>query len=70
MCLSELRRCPPSTLEELQNTLTAQTDSLDREEIIHAARDISVRAKVCKQAQGGPFKFMLKKYKRNVNREE
>ena len=54
VCLSELRRCPASTLEE----------------VIRAARDITVRAKVCKQAQGGPFEFMLKKYKRNVNREE
>ena len=52
VCLSELRRCLPSTLEELKNTVTAYTSSMDREDVISAARDIIVRAKVCKEAQG------------------
>ena len=70
VCLAELRRSPPSSLEELQNTVTEYTSSLDREEVIRASKDIIVRAKVCKAAQGGPFEYKLKKSKKVLDNEE
>ena len=45
-------------------------DSLDREEITKSARDILIRAKACKEAQGGAFEYKLKKFKRSLNRED
>ena len=45
-------------------------DSLDTEEITKSARDILIRAKACKEAQGGAFEYKLKKFKRSLNREE
>ena len=50
--------------------MTEYTNSLDREEVILATRDVLIRADVCKQAKGGPFINKLKKHKRKVNREE
>ena len=52
VCLEELRRSPPSTLDELQEIVTDYADSIDK-----AARDIIVRAKACKAALGGPFEY-------------
>ena len=61
---------PPSSLEELQNTVTEYTSSLDREEVIRASKDIIVRAKVCKAALEGPSECKLKKSKKKINNEE
>ena len=47
----------PSTLDELQEIVTDYADSIDKEEVIKAARDIIVRAKACKAALGGPFEY-------------
>ena len=52
---------PPSSLEELQNTVTEYTSSLDREEVICARKGIIVRAKDCEAAQRGPFECKLKR---------
>ena len=70
VCLRELRRCPPTSLEALQDTVNGFADSLDREDIIKSARDIIIRTKACKEAQGGAFEYKLKKFKRSLNREE
>ena len=70
VCLAELRRSPPSSLEELQNTVTEYTNSMDREEVIVASKDIFFRAKVFKAAKGGPFEYKLKKSKKALNNEE
>ena len=55
VCLAELRRSPPVNLEELHETVTEYADSLTREEVIRAAIDVTVRARACIAAQGGPF---------------
>ena len=70
VCLTELRRSPPNSLEELKNTVNDFADRLTREEVIKSARDLHIRAKCCKEAKGGAFEFKLKKYKRDLNNEE
>ena len=70
ICLGELRRSLPSSLDVLQETVNNFVQNLAREEIIRSARDVQIRARACVQANGGTFEHMLKKFKRNVNREE
>ena len=57
VCLAELRRSTPDTLEELHETVTEYADSVTREEVIRNARDVTVRTRSCiaARAQGGPF---------------
>ena len=70
VCLAELRRSPPSTLEELQETVEDYVDSLGGDAVVKASRDILIRAKACKESGGGPFEYRLKKFKRNTSNEE
>ena len=70
ICLGELRRSPPSSLDDLQETINNFVQNLAREEIIRSARDVQIRAGACVQANGGTFEHRLKKFKRNVSREE
>ena len=56
---------PPSSLEELQNTVTEYTSSLDREEVVLATKGIFVRAKVCEAALEGIPNVSLRKVKRD-----
>ena len=70
VCLEELRRCPPRSLEELQDTVTIFADTLSREEVTKSARNILIRARACKEAAGGVFEYKLKKFKRKSNNEE
>ena len=60
---------PPSSLEELQNTVTEYTSSLDREEVVLATKGIIVRAKVCKAALEGIPNVSLRKVKKITNEE-
>ena len=64
MCLSELRRNPPSSLEELRDTLEEFSMTLDKDEISKACRDIFPRAAACIESAGGAFEYKLKKFKK------
>ena len=44
--------------------------SLREEDVVKASRDILIRAKACKESDGGPFEYKLKKFKRNAANEE
>ena len=67
VCLAELRRNPPSTLEELVNTVEDFANSLDEDEVRKAVKDIKPRAAVCKSVNGGAFEYKLKKMKKNLS---
>ena len=70
VCLGELRRSPPSSLDELQEIVENFVESLQEEEVIKATRNILKRAKVCKEAGGGAFEFRLKKKQNMFAAEE
>ena len=68
--MAELRRAPPTTLEDLKITVEAFADSMDKEEITKAVRHLRTRAQVCKQLNGAAFETQLKKLKRQLANEE
>ena len=70
VCLGELRRSPPSSLDELQKIVENFVENLQEEEVIKATRNILKRAKVCKEAGGGTFEFRLKKKQNMFAAEE
>ena len=53
--MAELRRALPTTLEDLNITVEAFADSMDKEEITKAVRHLRTRAQVCKQLNGAAF---------------
>jgi hypothetical protein len=63
VCLQELRRNPPNTLEELMETVNEYSDSLEKEEIMKAVGNILKRAECCIEAEGGAFEYKMKKAK-------
>ena len=64
VCLAELNRCPPRTIDELKATVEAYAASLTLEEISKAVHDILPRAEACILAEEGAFEYKLKKHKR------
>ena len=66
VCLAELRRSPPASIEELKHTVTEFANSLTPEEIKKAVGDIIPRAEACIMSNGGAFEYRLKKHKRGV----
>ena len=66
MCLAELRRCPPSSMEELREIVTAYALSLSPEEISKAVNHLRVRAEVCIGENGDNFEHLLKKHRRDI----
>ena len=70
VCLAELRRSPPSSLDELKDIVENYVDSLQEQEVIKATRNMMKRAKACREAVRGPFEFKLKKTKNNRAVEE
>lgn len=66
VCLAELRRSPPASIEELKQTVTEFANSLTPEEIKKAVGDIIPRAEACIMSNGGAFEYRLKKHKRGV----
>ena len=64
VCLQELRRSPPKSLDEIKETVDEFTESLEEEEVKKAVGNIVKRAECCLKAGGGAFKYKLKK-KRN-----
>ena len=66
MCEAELRRNPPSSMEELREIVTDFALSLSPEEIRKAVNHLQVRAEVCIGENGDNFEHLLKKHKRDV----
>ena len=52
VCLRKLRKEPPNSMDELQDTVDEFVHNLNRRMVIKSARDIQVRAKACKEAKG------------------
>ena len=63
---AELRRCPPSSMEELKETVTDFALSLSPEEIRKAVNHVKVRAEACLSQNGDNFEHLLKKRRRDV----
>ena len=63
---AELRRCPPSSMEELKETVTEFALSLSPEEIRKAVNHVKVRAELCLSQNGDNFEHLLKKRRRDV----
>ena len=70
VCLAELGRNPPSSLEQLKETVEDYVGNLDKGSVIKAVRDITPRAQACKNSNGGPFEYRLKKAKKSTSNEE
>ena len=65
VCLAELRRSCPSPMEELVETVTEYSESIEEEEIKKAVSNILKRAEMCIEAGGGAFEHRLKKSKKS-----
>ena len=52
VALAELRRAPPTTLDQLKATVQEFADSMDCGEVLRAVRHVRGRAKKCVQLQG------------------
>ena len=61
VCLQELRRTPPNTIEELIETVNDVTDSLEEEEVRKAVGNIMKRAESSLYDKGGAIEYKLKK---------
>ena len=61
VCLAELRRNPPISLEELQATVEEYSNSLDKDDIKKACRHIITRAEAFIKANGGDIEYYMKK---------
>ena len=68
VCLQEIRRVKPASLEELKEVVNDFCESLDPDEVRKAVRHIRRRAQACFEADGGHFEHNLKK--KNYNVEE
>ena len=68
VCLQEIRRVKPASLEELKEVVNNFCESLDPDEVRKAVRHIRRRAQACFEAEGGHFEHKLKK--KNNNLEE
>ena len=66
LCLQEIQRVKPRTMEGIKELVTNFCGSLDREDVIAATASIRKRAKECVKARGGHFEFRLKKKTRGV----
>ena len=70
--MAELRRSPPSSIEELMETVTEYSESIEEDEVKKAVGNIVKRAQFCVEAKGGAFEHKLKKSSRGrgVRNEE
>ena len=64
--MAELRRCPPSSMEELKETVTDFALSLSPAEVSSAVNHVKVRAEACIKAKGDNFEHLLKKHRIDV----
>ena len=58
ICLAELRRSPPSSMEELKETINEFAASLTPEDIRKAVGDIIPRAEACMLSNGEAFEYI------------
>ena len=66
VCLAELRRSPPTTMEELITTMEDIKNSIEEQDVRGACRSILHRAQDCIEAEGGTFEHMLKKARQPI----
>ena len=68
--LVEFKRAPPTSPEEIKNTMEIVAASMDRKEIIKSIRHIHSRAQVCKNIIGTAFESKLKNLRKQQKNEE
>ena len=61
VAMTELRRVPPMTINQLKQTVEDFASSVDPDEIGRVVRSVQVRARACIGADGGAFEYRLKK---------
>ena len=64
VCLDELRKNPPSSMEELRATINSLARRMSPAEIRKAVNNVAKRAKTCIAASGDNFEHLLKKARR------
>ena len=69
VCLQEIRRVKPATLEELKEIVDDFCESLDPEEIRRAVANVRKRAAACIECGGGHFEHLLKKARKDAAEE-
>jgi hypothetical protein len=70
VAMAELRRVPPTTLEELKTTVDAFSESVDREEVFRSVSHLRERAQVCRNLGGAAFEAKLNKLRKSLDIEE
>ena len=68
--MAELRRVPPTTLEELKTTVNAFSESVDRDEVFRSVSHLRERAQVCRNLGGAAFEAKLNKLRKSLDIEE
>ena len=66
VCLVELRRHPPASLEELRATINELARRMSPAEVRKAVNNVSKRAEACIAANGDNFEHLLKKARRDI----
>ena len=66
VCLVELRRSPPTTMEDLITTMEDFKNSFEEQEVRGACRSILCRAQACIESEGGTFEHRLKKARQPI----
>ena len=69
VCLQEIRRVKPATLEELKEIVDDFCESLDPEEIRRAVANVRKRAAACIECGGGHFEHLLKRARKDTAEE-
>ena len=69
VCLQEIRRVKPATLEELKEIVDDFCESLDPEEIRRAVANVRKRAAACNECGGGHFEHLLKRARTDTAEE-
>ena len=70
VAMEEIRRSKPPTLTELKKTVESFADSLEKKEVLKAARHVRKRAQACKAVSGASFEGSLKKILRELGATE
>jgi hypothetical protein len=68
--MEEIRRSKPPTFTELKKTVESFADSLEKVEVMKAARHVRKRAQACRVVGGASFEGSLKKIIRELGATE
>ena len=69
VCLREIARVKPNTINDIKELVTDYLASLDRDEVRRAVLNINKRARACIKVGGGHFEHKLKKLTSEANEE-